>query len=267
MSVETHLVIGASSGIGRALAAQLLAEGCRVIGLARRVEKVRELGGGDRLLALACDVSDREQVRACAARIREEGWLPDYVHLNAGLHEYDLMSEADRASDAPSFMLKYHKAAFDANYFGLLSWVEELLPDFIARGRGVFVGTSSVMAFRGFASPSPSYGASKAAMTNFMEAMHGWYSHSGLRFVVVHPGPVATRMLRSDKPIRGTWSPERAARYTLRKVRAGALEIHYPWHWLLVFRSFRYLPPRLFQLVNLRWWYRGAKKRHENAGK
>ena len=88
MSTPTRVAVitGASSGIGEALARELVAEGYRVALLARRLERIADLA--DELvngaIAIQADVTDRESVVAAAARVQHELGGADVVINNAG---------------------------------------------------------------------------------------------------------------------------------------------------------------------------------------
>lgn len=244
MKLDTCIVVGASSGIGRALVDELVAGGSRVVALARREELLEELAGehGERVWSLRCDTADRERVLGIADEIRERGWNPDAIFLNAGMGEAEL----------PDFTVAKHRATFDVNYFGLFTWIEAFLPEFTERGHGTFVATSSLMAFRSLGSSAVAYGASKAAMTNAFEAFRAYCQIDGVQFVTVHPGPVDTAMLTTDGKVPFLWSTRKAARYTLRKLRRGKQEIDYPPIYAWAVRLTMFFPARLITWLTRR---------------
>jgi len=236
------LITGASSGIGEQLARLAVRRGDTVFGVARRKEKLdamaRELG--DRFIPFVCDVADKAQVRQVCATLPA---LPDTAILNAGIG----------AEDSPrSLDVSIHERVFAVNYFGILFWIEELLPRFAERGSGVFVGTSSLAAL--FPLPlGAAYSAGKAALSVALASFRLTYWRQGVRFVTVHPGFVDTPMTqRIPAPKPFLWSPEKAARYIMDKLARGVRDIRFPWPMRLLIRLARLLPTaladRLFRL-------------------
>lgn len=228
------LVVGASSGIGRALARGLLARGCEVIAVARRGALLAELASSDkagRLHTLVCDTSSNDEVSAISGELRARGLSPELLLLNAGI---------GRLADCGETSVRGHRAVFEVNYFGPLRWVEAWLDPRTPR---TFVAVSSLMAF--FASAGASaYGASKAALSSTFESLALSHAPQGQRFVLVHPGPVDTAMLKTPRPLPFTWSAERAAERILRGVFAGSPQIDFCWPYTWVSKGFRLLPAR-----------------------
>jgi short-subunit dehydrogenase len=233
-STPRTLVVGASSGIGRCLARQLLARGCEVIAVARRgalLEDLRASAGAARLHLRVCDTASSEEVNALSNELRSRGLPPELLILNAGI---------GRLEDTSETSVRGHRAVFEVNYFGPLRWVEAWLEPQVPR---TFVAVSSLMAFFSSAGAS-AYGASKAALSSTFESLALSHAAEEQRFVLVHPGPVDTAMLKTPRPLPFTWSPERAAERILRGVFAGRPQIDFCWPYTWVAKSFRLLPAR-----------------------
>ncbi len=180
---RTVLVTGATSGVGRATAARLLAEGARVIATGRRAETLDCPGGGDRLLPLAADLSRPGAAVDLLAAI-PAGWAPDaLIHAaghdaggNAPFHE---VSAADRAAK-----LAVNLAAF-------ADLAHALLPGFLAAGRGDMVAIGSI-AGREPVAGLADYGMSKRGLSALMAGLRLDYAATPLRFVEIVPGVVRT---------------------------------------------------------------------------
>jgi len=173
------LVTGATSGIGRATALRLAAEGARVVVAARRKERlaelVKDLPGGE---ALALDVRDEAAVTAALA-----GRTFDAVVANAGLGR-GLGPLQEGAAEDWSEML-------DTNVKGLLHTVRATLPAMIARGRGDVVLLGSVAGRQVYPGGNV-YCATKFAVRALYEGLRLDAAGKGIRFTTVDPGLVET---------------------------------------------------------------------------
>lgn len=232
-----YLLTGCSAGIGAALAREAVKRGHRVIGAARRLEKLQALKAelGDAFTPMALDVSDRAAVRRAMDALPE---LPDVVMMNAGLGDID---------NAATFDLSIHDRTFATNYFGSLNVVDALFKRMQERGRGTFVVTSSLAGYRGMPD-SAAYSASKAALTACFEAMRLTYSRwSGLQFLTIHPGFVETDMTaKNPYPMPFMWKADKAARFILDGVEQGRPHINFPFPMWAVTSLSRFLPPKVF---------------------
>lgn len=179
LSEKLVLVTGATSGIGRATALRLAAEGARVVVAARRKERlaalVKELPGGE---ALALDVRDEAAVGAAlGARTF------DAVVANAGLGRGLGPLQEGAASDWNEMI--------DTNVKGLLHTVRATLPAMIARGRGDVVLLGSVAGRQVYPGGNV-YCATKFAVRALYEGLRLDAAGKGIRFTTVDPGLVET---------------------------------------------------------------------------
>ena len=181
------LITGASSGIGRALALRFATEGARVALVARRQDELEKLGAeireaGGEALVLPCDVADREQVEACAARALENLGGIDILVNNAGYGHHRTFLEWDLA-DMERLMR--------VNYFGTLYFTKALLPQMVERRKGWLVFVSSVAGK--IASPEEAaYAASKFAMEGLASALSIEVEDAGIHVLSVRPGVIRT---------------------------------------------------------------------------
>jgi short-subunit dehydrogenase len=181
------LVTGASSGIGRALAARLAARGAQVALVARRAgelerlaEEIRAAGG--RALPLACDVAARDHVEACATRALAELGGVDLLVNAAGYGHHRPFLEWD--VDDMERMLR-------VNYLGALVLTKALLPQMVDRGRGWLVFVAS-LAGRIAPPDESAYAASKFAMTGLAESLSLELEPHGVHVLSVFPGVIDT---------------------------------------------------------------------------
>ena len=192
-------VVGGSSGIGAAVARELLHRGATVAISARRQEQLQDVARGD-MLVLPADVTDVASVAAAAARIRDELGPIDLAVLAAGYWQ-------------PMNPQHWDTDVFDrhvqVNLTGMSNAIAALLPEMLRRRSGVIAGVSSVAGYRGLAG-AEAYGATKAAQLNLLEALRIHLARTGVRITTVSPascGPTsqpatASRCRSSSTPTR-----------------------------------------------------------------
>ncbi|MBB3191697.1 SDR family NAD(P)-dependent oxidoreductase [Halomonas cerina] len=230
---------GATSGIGRALAERLLDQGHRVALSARRPEALADLAGDrDNALPLPLDVTDRQTVLAAGRRLEARFGGLDLVILNAGTCEY---------LDARHFDVELVERVFAPNVFGVLYGIEAALP-LLRRaraegGRPLLAATSSASAY--LALPrAEAYGASKAALSHFLESLRLDLAGEGIDVSIIHPGFVKTPLTdRNDFPMPMRVSVEQAAEAILAGLTAHRLDIHFPRRFTLLLKLLGVLPP------------------------
>ncbi|MDP2000432.1 MAG: SDR family NAD(P)-dependent oxidoreductase [Rhodoferax sp.] len=239
---KTVWIVGASTGIGRATAAELHGLGARVVVSAR---KVQDLDGfvlaypGS--LALPLDATDALAVAAAAAQLLLQGPL-DCVMYCAG--HYQAM-RAD-ALDVPD-MLRH----VEVNYFGALYVMDAVLPAFIARGAGHLSLVGSVAGYQGLPN-SLAYGPTKAALINLAETLYLDLRDKGIGVSIVNPGFVQTPLTAGNEfTMPALLTPAQAATAIVQGWSRGAFEIHFPKRFTLWMQAMRLLPYRAyFSLVS-----------------
>jgi NADP-dependent 3-hydroxy acid dehydrogenase YdfG len=190
------LITGASSGIGLATARRA-AGSHRVVLAARRPEPMRELatelGGDDRALAVACDVTEWDQVEALRDTALERFGRIDAVFANAGFG-------AQRGFLEES--VEHWRAMVLTNVYGVALTIRATLPHLLERGTGHYLITSSVAGRR--ALPGSLYSATKWAATAIGEGlrqelreMHG---NTAIRVTLIEPGMTDTPFFDAGAP-------------------------------------------------------------------
>jgi 3-oxoacyl-[acyl-carrier protein] reductase len=182
---QVAVVTGAAHGIGRGIAAVLVAEGARVIiadiDATAAEQTAAELGEG--AIAIATDVTDRASVEALAAAALAAVGRIDILAANAGIYPSTGLLAIDDA---------LWDRVMDINVKGALHAVQACTPSMLARGYGRIVLTSSitgpVTGQVGFAH----YGASKAAMLGLMRSAAVELATSGVTVNAVMPGNIET---------------------------------------------------------------------------
>lgn len=239
---RTAWVIGASSGIGAALATELDRRGCQVVVSARREERLRELAG-DRMTVVAADVTDAGQLDEAAAQVYASVGDPDLVVFNAGFWEQTDATAWDRG------LVARH---VEVNLLGLNNAIGAVLPTMLDARRGTFVGVASVAGYRGIAG-AEAYGATKAAQINLLEGLRAAVSGHGVGVVTVCPGFVRTEMTaRNDFPMPFLIEADQAARSICDGLERGRLEIVFPLRMAALMKTVRLLPVRTWAAIGRR---------------
>ena len=177
-------VTGATSGLGRAIAAQLARDGADVTVHGRdatrgvqAVEEIRLQGGSARFVA--ADLADAASI----ARLAKEVGDIDILVNNAGFAVWGSTETFDIAS---------FDAMFAANVRAAFVLVAAFAPGMVSRGTGSIINISS-MAGRLGLTGGAAYGATKAALASLTQAWAAEYSPRGVRVNAVAPGPIHTR--------------------------------------------------------------------------
>uniref|UniRef100_Q47IS8 Short-chain dehydrogenase/reductase SDR n=1 Tax=Dechloromonas aromatica (strain RCB) TaxID=159087 RepID=Q47IS8_DECAR len=223
-------LLGASSGIGAALARELAGRGARLALSARSVDKLLALGLGDALL-LPCDATDRVSLGATRQGLLAVWGGVDLVVYLAG--DYVPM----RADD---FNLAVAERVIDVNFNGAMRLADSVLADLRPGGGIAFV--ASVAGYRGLPK-ALCYGPGKAALIHFAEVLHLDLAPKGIGVWVINPGFVSTQLTaRNDFAMPALQTPEQAARAMVDGFGKGNFEIHFPKRFTRLMKLFAHLP-------------------------
>jgi short-subunit dehydrogenase len=232
-------VVGASSGIGAALAEELVSRGARVAISARRREKLEQVSNG-RMTVVEADVTDRASVDAAHKAVREALGDIDVVVLNAGY--WDQLDGAAWDRD----LFEKH---IEVNLLGFNNAVGAVLPRMVERGSGRVVGVASVAGYRGLPG-AEAYGATKAAQINLLEALRGSLRRRGIAVTTVCPGFVRTELTARNRfPMPFIIEPEQAAVAICDGLERGRQEIVFPAPMAVLMKVARLLPVRVWTLL------------------
>ncbi|MDB5042579.1 MAG: Short-chain dehydrogenase/reductase [Candidatus Eremiobacteraeota bacterium] len=178
------LITGSSRGLGRALAKTVLAAGDRLVATAHNPEDLCDLVAeyGDRVRAVALDVTDPAAARAAVAAATSAFGRLDVVVNNAGYANVN--SIEDVAEDD-------FRKQFETNYFGVVNVTRAALPVLRAQRDGHIVQISSIGG-RGAAPGLASYQSAKWAVGGFSEVLAQEVRPLGIRVTVVEPGGMRT---------------------------------------------------------------------------
>ena len=229
-------IVGASTGIGAALAVRLARSGARVALSARSRDKLEALATTlPGSLVLPLDVRNAgAQADAHATIIREWGGV-DVTVFNAGTY-------APMCAD--EFNLAHMDEHFAVNYHGVTNGLAAILPDYVNRAaeHPVIAIVSSVAGFRGLPK-SLAYGPSKAALINLAETLYLDLSPRGIAVTLICPGFVDTPLTKqNDFKMPALISPEVAAEEIVAGFARGEFEIHFPKRFTNWLKLMRHLP-------------------------
>ncbi len=237
-------VIGASTGIGAAVARALFARGALVAVSARKREALESMVASappGRGLALPLDVTDAGTVAAAHRTLLQRWGAVDVVLIVAGSYQPMRAWELD---------LDAAKALFDVNVNGVLNVLASVVPEFLERKSG-HVGIVSSVAGYGGLPQALIYGPTKAALLNLAEVLYIDLAPRGIGVHVISPGFVKTPLTDGNEfRMPALISAEEAAEQTLRGLERGEFETHYPkrfTRWLKILRLLPY--PLYFPLV------------------
>jgi NADP-dependent 3-hydroxy acid dehydrogenase YdfG len=239
LSGKVAWVVGGSSGIGAAVARELQSRGARVAISARRQDQLDEVSDGT-MLAVAADVTDAQSLLVAASRIREELGPIDLAVLSAGYWKQLTGDDWDT---------KEFNRHVEVNLIGMSNSIAAVLPEMLARHRGVIAGISSVAGYRGLAG-SQAYGATKAGQINLLESLRIQVARKGVRVITVCPGFVRTDLTAVNTfPMPFIIEPDSAGRAICDGLERGRAEIVFPVRMAILMKAARLVPVALWSAL------------------
>jgi ribitol 2-dehydrogenase len=186
LSGKVAIVTGASSGIGAAMARELVRQGCKVVLFARSADRLRalekELGPG--ALSVSGDVVSKKDVERMVSAALERFGRIDVLLANAGLYIPGQFSEGDPEAFA---------RLLDVNVTGVIRCIHAVLPQMTAQKAGDILVTSSISGFVDI-HWEPVYSASKHAVQGLVHTLRRQVAKDGIRVGAVAPGMVANEL-------------------------------------------------------------------------
>jgi short-subunit dehydrogenase len=241
------LIIGASSGMGAALAHRLGREGYTLALVARRKVQLTSLcheinqdGHETRALAYVHDVSDYKAVPDLLRRIIADLGGLDLVIYAAGVNFPPGSNEYNFDND---------RQMIEINLIGAFAWLNPIAGIFQSAKHGQIVGISSVAGDRGRVG-NPGYNTSKAGLTAYLEALRNRLSRYGVHVLTVKPGFVQTDMLKAAQKVMFPITAEKAADDILFAIRVRKQQIYTPWFWSWIMFVIRSMPSVLFRRMS-----------------
>jgi short-subunit dehydrogenase len=227
-------LVGASSGIGAAIAHELAGRGAKLALSARRADKLQALAIADALL-LPCDATNVNSLAAARLALLAAWGGVDLVVYLAG--DYVPMR-------ADNFDLAAAEKVIAVNFNGAMRLAATVLADLPLDGGIAFV--ASVAGYRGLPK-ALCYGPGKAALIHFAECLHLDLEPQGIGVWVINPGFVSTQLTaKNDFSMPALLSPEQAAIAVVDGFKTGNFEIHFPKRFTRVMKLLALLPYRWY---------------------
>lgn len=237
--------LGATKGMGQALARKMATRGDRCFLLGRTTEALDECGrdiavrGGEFVGHAHCDLEDSSTFGPALEKAWYELGTVDTIVVTAGLFATQEELEAD-ASLAERLTR--------INFTNTVVFCEESRRRLLSAGGGTLCVFSSVAGERG-RKPVVIYGASKAGLSSYLEGLDHKFRAEGLRVVTVKPGFVKTSMTEGLDPPPFAAEPEQVADIVLRAIDRGDPVVYAPGAWKLVMAVIRRLPRAVMRRV------------------
>lgn len=243
------IIIGASDGIGAALARRLAQEGYWLALLARRQDK----------LDLLCDEINRRS---------QEGRVRPYVHdvldyekapglllkIVADLGGLDLVVFVAGVNYPPGGIDKYNFAndrrMIETNLLGAMAWLTPVAEMFQSAKAGQIVGVSSVAGDRGRVG-NPGYNTSKAGLSTYLEALRNRLTRHGVNVLTVKPGFVETEMIKAAQgPTPFKITTDKAVEDIWKAMSSRRQVVYTPsiWRWIML--AIQHTPSFIFRRLS-----------------
>jgi len=235
-------LVGASSGIGAALATELVDRGAHVAISARRADDLEAVAAGTMTVA-PLDVTDRAAVHRAAGAVADALGGLDVVVWCAGYW---------RQFDATAWDADDFARHVEVNLLGLNNVLAAVVPAMVAARRGHLVGIASVAGYRGLTG-AEAYGATKAAQINLFEALRAALRGHMVRVTTVCPGFVHSEMTASnDFPMPFIIDADQAARAIANGIERRRTEIVFPLPMAALMKTARIVPVRAWAALTSR---------------
>ncbi|EQA36155.1 KR domain protein [Leptospira inadai serovar Lyme str. 10] len=241
------IVVGASSGIGKEIASQLIGQGNKVALFARRDKELKKIAGSfkgvkeDQVFIAKHDVTQYSQVSTTFAKaIKFLGGLDEIYYASGVMHRIE----------PEEFSVEKDLEMLEVNLLGCVAWLDLAAKFFQNQKSGKIIGISSIAGDRGRRG-NPVYNASKAGMTTYLEALRNRLAVKGIQVVTVRPGMIETPMTAGLSGLLWLITAKEAAEVILHKVDSGKEDFYVPARWALVSLIIRSIPSFIFRRLSI----------------
>lgn len=243
------IIIGASDGIGAALARRLAREGYTLALLARRQEKL------ETLCQEINQTSQEGHVRAYVHDVVDYEKVPELLRrIVADLGGLDLVVFVAGVNYPPGGIDKYSfindRRMIEVNLLGAMAWLTPVAEMFQSARAGQIVGIGSVAGDRGRVG-NPGYNTSKAGLATYLEALRNRLTRHGVNVLTVKPGFVETEMVKAAQGPTPFMIPiEKAAEDIVRAIQKRRQMIYTPsiWRWIML--AIQHTPSFIFRRLS-----------------
>ena len=246
--MPTVLILGATSGIARAVGAEFASHNYNLILAGRNPEELQ---------VLATDLRLRYRVQAETLLFdilefqKAESTLQSYLdRLGTELEGVILcigyLGDQQIAQSDP----EEARRILDSNYTGCVLALNVIANHFEKRKSGFICGISSVAGDRGRQS-NYLYGSAKAGLSAYLQGLRNRLYHANVRVITVKPGFVDTRMTFGRPNLFLVASPQAVARGIFAAIRSGKDEVYLPWFWRFIMLVIRSVPEGIFKKLRM----------------
>ncbi|HEY9577125.1 MAG TPA: SDR family oxidoreductase [Pseudobacillus sp.] len=256
---KTIVITGASSGLGMEIAKQAAAEGARLVLLARRLDRLKEVKetlahtfSAD-VSIYPVDISRKEEVEHVFIQILRDVSHIDILVNNAG---FGIFSEAHEAKWEET------EAMFKVNVLGLIACTQMVIPYMKTQRSGHIINIASQAGK--MATPKSSvYAATKHAVLGYTNSLRMEMARDGVRVTAVNPGPIATEFFTTADPsgayaknvARWMLKPERVASEVVKAMDTNKREINLP-KWMNAGSLLYTLFPRVIERLGRKAFFK-----------
>jgi len=240
------MITGASSGIGRGLAAELARRGAKLGLVARRADALDEVVGeievlGGKAMALPADVRDSDSLASAVEKLRDELGPIDVLIANAGIGP---------TKDASALRGEDVAEVININVIGAANCATAVTPEMVARGRGHLVVISSLAAYRGLPR-SAAYCASKAAVSAFFESFRLDLEPRGIDVTIIHPGFIKTALTSGrHAQLPFLMELDDAVKKIVRAIEKRKKTYSFPWQLATIVRAGMIMPIWMYDRIS-----------------
>jgi short-subunit dehydrogenase len=239
---RTAIIVGASSGVGAALARRLSRESYTLALVARRIDRLEALAAElNNAYAYQHDVVNTAEVPALLEKISHDLGQLDLLIYCAGV----LYSNDPTVYDAA-----HDQFIFQVNLIGAVAWINPIAQRFQQQHAGHIVGIGSIAGDRGRRG-MPANTASKAGLHTYLEGLRNRLWRDGVRVTTIKLGQVDTDMLKNADRRRSPITPEHAADLIWQAIEKRQQIVYVPWWWALIGLTVRHLPSVIFRRLSL----------------
>ena len=235
---KKYWLVGASEGLGRALALRMSQAGAELILSARNSQRLVELSadlpGPSQVLAM--DIADTDSVARAGGELRDI----DGVVFLAGVY-WPMPATDWNGADA--------LAMANINFTGAFRVLDQVMEQFLSVDKGHIVITGSLSGFRGLPR-SIGYSASKAGVMALAESLYADLRTTGIRVQIANPGFIKTRLTEKNSfNMPFIMSADEAADHMMRHMRSTRFKYSFPTLFSWLFRFSQFLPDWLYYRI------------------
>jgi len=231
-------IIGASSGIGKAVAGKFASEGWKVAVSARRKGIINKMRKKKNIFSYPLDITKKNSIKVLFKKI-----LHDFTNIDACLFCFGIYNRKAEKKINPINI----KKTIDVNFIGVVNCIKVIEKYFKKKKEGIIAIISSVSAYRGVPN-SFGYGPSKAALTNFVESIYLEFKKYNIQIKLISPSFIKTPMTKKNE-LFPTFikSPKFAANKIFENFKNKELfEIHFPKETTFFLKILRIIPYKIY---------------------